>query len=85
MQMSCRQYIIETKVFVLTGQTDTNCNSILFINSGTSTVTVEGVVLAVGQQFRVDGNLDEMLVKTLQFTFATGGVNQLTVVFKRYL
>lgn len=83
--MSCQQYTTETKIFVLTGSTDSNSNSILFINTGTSSVTVDGIVLQQGQQFRIDGNANEILVKTYYFTFASGGSNSLTVVFKRYL
>lgn len=83
--MSCIQYTTETKIFVLTGSTDSNCNSILFINTGTSAVTIDGITLQQGQQFRIDGNRDEILVKTYYFNFATGAANSLTVVFKRYI
>ena len=83
--MACQQYTTETKVFFLTGSTDTNCNSVLFINTGTAAVTIDGVVLQQGQQFRVDGNENEILIKTYYFTFAAGGTNSLTIVFKRYL
>lgn len=82
--MACIQYITDTKIFIQTGQTDTNCNGVLFINTGTASVNIDGVVLQQGQQFRIDGNRDEMLVKTYSFTFATG-TPQLTVVYKRYL
>lgn len=83
--MNCIQYTTETKVFVLTGSTDSNCNSILFINTGTSAVTIDGVVIQQGQQFRIDGNYAEILIKTYYFTFATGGTNSLTIVYKRYI
>lgn len=83
--MPCIQYTTETKVYVLTGSTDSNCNSILFINTGTSTVTIDGVTLQQGQQFRIDGNENEMLIKTYYFTFAAGGTNSLTIVYKRYI
>jgi len=85
MQMNCIQYTTETKIFVLTGSTDSNCNSILFINTGTSAVTIDGVTIQQGQQFRIDGNYMEILVKTFYFTFAAGGGNSLTVVYKRYI
>ena len=83
--MSCIQYTTETKIYVLTGSTDSNCNSILFINTGTSAVTIDAIVLQQGQQLRIDGNVNEILVKTYYFTFATGGTNSLTIVYKRYL
>ncbi len=83
--MNCIQYTTETKIFVLTGSTDSNCNSILFINTGTSAVTIDGVTIQQGQQLRIDGNYMEILVKTFYFTFAAGGTNSLTVVYKRYI
>jgi hypothetical protein len=83
--MNCIQYTTETKIFVLTGSTDSNCNSILFINTGTSAVTIDGVTIQQGQQFRIDGNYMEILIKTYYFTFASGGGNSLTVVYKRYI
>lgn len=79
-------YITETKVFTLSGQTDTNCNSALFINTGSTNVSVDGVVIQPGQNFSVDGNRGEILVKTYSFTFASTTANpSLTIVFKRYV
>jgi hypothetical protein len=83
--MTCRQYITETKLFYANSQTDTNCNSIIFINSGSVNVSVDNVLLAPNQTLAIDGNRDEMLVKVYEFNFAAGLNPQLTVVFKRYL
>jgi hypothetical protein len=83
--MTCRQYITETKLFYSNNQTDTNCNSIIFINSGGVNVTVDNVVLAPNQTLAIDGNRDEMNVKVYNFNFAAGSNPQLTVVFKRYI
>jgi hypothetical protein len=81
----CVQYTTETKIFVQTGSTDSNCNSLLFVNTGIPAVFVDGVELQQGQQLRIDGNENEICVKTYYFTFATGTNPQLTVVFKKYI
>jgi hypothetical protein len=83
--MTCRQYITETKLFYSNNQTDSNCNSIIFINSGGVNVTVDNVVLGPNQTLAIDGNRDEMNVKVYNFNFASGSNPQLTVVFKRYI
>ena len=83
--MACQRYITETKIFVANNQTDTNCNSVIFINSGSVNVTVDNVVLAPNQTLAIDGNRDEMLVKVYDISFASGSNPQLTVVFKRYI
>jgi hypothetical protein len=83
--MACVRYITETKIFVANSSTDSNCNSILFINTGSVSVTVENVLLQAGQQLAIDGNRDEMNIKTYYFTFAAGANPQLTVVYKRYV
>jgi hypothetical protein len=83
--MPCQQYITETKLFYSNSQTDTNCNSIIFINSGSVNVSVDNVILTPNQTLAIDGNRDEMLVKVYEFNFAAGSNPQLTVVFKRYI
>ena len=83
--MPCQQYITETKLFYANNQTDTNCNSIIFINSGSVNVSVDNVILTPNQTLAIDGNRDEILVKVYEFNFAAGSNPQLTVVFKRYI
>jgi hypothetical protein len=81
-----QQYITETKVFNLAGQSDSNCNSILFINTGATNVIVDGVKIQSGQSFAIDGNRGEILVKTYSFNFEDQTKQpNLTIVFKRYL
>lgn len=83
--MACQQYITETKIFYANNQTDTNCNSVIFINTGSVNVTVDNVLLQPSQSLAIDGNRDEMLVKVYQFSFASGTNPQLTIVYKRYI
>lgn len=83
--MSCRRYTTDTKVFLVNGQADTECNSVIFYNTGTNPVQIDGVVLQQGQQLRIEGNENEILVKIYPFQFSGSGVNELTVIYKRYL
>ena len=83
--MACQQYITETKIYSANNQTDTNCNSVIFINTGSVNVTVDNVVLQPSQSLTIDGNRDEMNVKVYNFNFAAGTNPQLTIVFKRYI
>jgi hypothetical protein len=83
--MKCRQYITETKVFSASSQTDTNANSIIFVNQGTSNVTVDGFLLTPNQSWNITGNENEINVKVYTFNFSGAGVNQLTVILKRYV
>lgn len=80
-----KKFTTDTKIFYANGQTDTDCNSIIFYNTGTNLVNVDGVVLQVGQQFRIDGNENEILVKTYSFYFIGALVNELTVIYKKYI
>jgi hypothetical protein len=83
--MKCREYITETKIYSSSGQTDTNANSVIFVNQGTSNVTVDGFLLTPNQSWNITGNVDEINVKVYSFTFGTSGTNQLTVILKRYV
>ncbi len=83
--MNCRKYTTDTKIFLKNGQADTDCNSVIFYNTGTNPVSVDGVTLQQGQQFRIEGNENEQLVKVYSFQFTGALVNELTVIYKRYI
>ena len=83
--MNCRKFITETKVFSASSQTDTNCNSVIFVNTGTTNVTIDGFTLTPNQSWNITGNQDEILVKVYSFNFTGSGVPSLTVLFKRYV
>lgn len=85
MQMSCKKFITETKVYSASNSTDTNCNSVIFVNTGTTNVTIDGFTLTPNQSWNITGNENEMLVKVYYFNFSGTGVNSLTVLFKRYV
>ncbi len=83
--MACVKFITETKIFQQSGQTDTNANSVIFVNQGTSNVTVDGFLLTPNQSWNITGNRDEINVKVYSFNFSGAGTNQLTVILKRYV
>ena len=83
--MACVKFITETKIFQQSGQTDTNANSIIFVNQGTSNVTVDGFLLTPNQSWNITGNRDEINIKVYSFNFSGAGTNQLTVILKRYV
>ena len=60
----------------------TDCNSIIFINLGTSNAIIENILLAPSQSFVIDGNENEETNATLQVNFSGGGQNNLVVVKK---
>lgn len=79
------KYITETKIFLAASQTDTYANSVIFINTGSDAVNVDGLVLQPSQSFEITGNQNEILVKVYSFNFLTTTAPQLTVIYKRYL
>jgi len=83
--MSCKQYTVETKVVSTNGSTDSNANSVTFVNTGSVAVTVENIVLQPGQQLSVTGNENEICIKIFYYTFAAGTNPALSIIFKRYL
>jgi len=83
--MACIRYITETKIFSANGQTDSQCNTILFINTGSDAVNVDGLILQTNQSFEIQGNVNEINIKTYNFLFATNVAPQLTIIFKRYV
>jgi len=83
--MSCRQYITETKIYVQNNQAPSNCNSILFVNTGSVAVSIDGLTLQPNQSWEVSGNRDEINIKVYPFTFTAGANPQLTIIYKKYV
>lgn len=58
-------------------------NSILFVNQGTTTVSIRGLILAPGASFADNGNFEENNDTLYRFDFTGVGVNSLLVVIKK--
>jgi len=81
----CKKYVTETKIYSTSGQTDSMCNSILFINTGSNNVTIDGLTLQPSQSWSIEGNRDEMNIHTYPFAFSSTTGSNLTIIFKRYV
>jgi len=78
-------YVIDFKSYSTSQQVPSNCNSLTFYNYGTSTVSVENVLLQPSQSLVISGNACEYTEDTFQIVFGNTGVNNLVVVKKTYL
>jgi hypothetical protein len=78
--VTAEQYNTNDKVF-------SNCNSMLFLNTGTVAVTVLSIVLQPLQQIEIQGNRGEIDTTQYIITFPTPNAagNQLTVIRKFYV
>jgi hypothetical protein len=85
--MKLQKYITETKLYYLSGQTPTNCNSIIFYNTGSSKVIIDGIPLTQLQQIVITGSWCELLVKQYSFEFVQTAEsrNELTIIYKKYV
>lgn len=81
----CRKYITETKIVYSNIQVDSNCNSIIFFNTGTSNVFVDNIKITPGTSINIAGNRDEILIKVYDILFIAPGTNALTIIYKRYV
>ena len=61
-------------------------NSLVFINKGSSNVSIESIALAPNQQFEISGNQGEYTMQRFFVNFGASTVgNNVVVVRKRYI
>jgi hypothetical protein len=81
-----QKYYIEVKDFYTSQKVSSDCNEISFINTGTTNLTVEGILLVPNQSLRIQGNIGE--IDTTQydiiFTNLVNTGNKLTIIRKLY-
>ena len=82
--MAYNQYTMRVDQLRANKQYTLNCIDAVFVNSGTSTVTIEGLELAPGNTFALNGNLGEECNQGINISFATGGTNLLQIVQRVY-
>ena len=81
-----KKYIIEFQQYGTPQQVPTNCNTIQFVNAGTSTVIIDRVLtLVAGQSFNVEGNINEVTNKSINIAFGNSGTRNLIVIKKTYV
>jgi hypothetical protein len=74
-----------TKIYSVSGQTDTMSNSLIFLNTGSAPVIIDGIVLQPSQSFSILGNYGEVNTKVYNFNFKGNTARELTVIYKRYI
>lgn len=77
-------YDVDTQTITQSQTIESGCNSILFMNQGSATVTIKGAVLQQGQQLQIPGNFGEIDTSNYLATFAETGTKQLLVIRKMY-
>jgi hypothetical protein len=74
-------YTVDTSQYV-----QATCNSLTFINYGTSVVSIESVILQPTQSFTIEGNNGEYTEQKFIVNFGTSSTgNNCVIVRKRYL
>lgn len=62
-----------------------DCNSITFVNIGTSNALIGAYVIIPGAFLSIPGNLGEMDVTQYSLSFSGAGANNLTIMRKFYV
>lgn len=79
-----QKYYNETKIFLQASNIESNCNAIVFINTGTTIAQVNGIFLQPNQSIAFNGNQCEIDVTKYYCSFSGAGTNQLTVIRKLF-
>lgn len=81
-----QKFYIETKIFNTSSKVYSDCNAIIFINTGTTNVNVNDVIIAPSQKLTLSGNFAEIDTTQYQITFANpiDPNNQVTILRKLY-
>jgi len=81
-----QKYYIEFKTFYTSQTIQSDCNELTFINTGTTNVYVESVLLYPNQSLRIGGSINEIDTTEYSITFATviNTGNSLTILRKLY-
>ena len=66
-----QKFYVETKVFYISQNIESNCNDITFINQGTTNFTIMDVLILPNQSLRITGNTGEIDTTTYTLTFDT--------------
>ena len=65
---------------------ETDCNTITFVNYGTSVVNIENVPLQTNQSFSISGNAGEITTQKFFVNFGTSTTgNNCVIIRKRYI
>lgn len=81
-----QKFYIEIKQFYTSQKVSSDCNEITFLNTGSTNVTVSGVLLVPNQSLAISGNAGEIDTTQYDIVFSTlvSTGNQLTIIRKLY-
>lgn len=81
-----QKYDINILQYSNTQYVHSDCNSITFINYGTSVALInQAIQIANGQSFTIEGNENEICVEQFLLTFSGAGTNNVVVVRKMFI
>lgn len=81
-----QKYDISILQYDTTQYVHSNCNSITFINYGTSIAVInQAIQIANGQSFTIEGNENEECVEQFLLTFSGAGTNNVVIIRKMYV
>lgn len=81
-----QKYDINILQYSDTKYVSSDCNSITFINYGTSIALINQVIqIANGQSFTIEGNENEICVEQFLLTFSGAGTKNVVVVRKTFV
>lgn len=84
--MKIINYKIDVLNYVANGSVKSDCSDITFVNSGTTTVTLNNALpLTAGQSISFNANNNELDRTIYNFFFSGAGNNSLTVFRKVYI
>lgn len=68
-------YVTANEIVNSNKQVQSNCNSIIFYNIGSTTVIIDQLVLPQGCSWTIDGNKDEINISFYNVSFLNDGAN----------
>jgi hypothetical protein len=78
------EYIEKFEIINQTQEIPSDCNELTLINTGTSIVTLNGLVINPGGQYVSSGNQNEINRSRYKLIFATIGTNEIFLIRKIY-
>ena len=83
--MACRiEYYNDISIYHIGQYIQSDCADITFLNTGTSNVNVNGIVLLPNQSLAFNANFNEIDTTKYSIFFSGTGANSCTVIRKMY-
>jgi hypothetical protein len=79
------KYYEKFEIVNQTQEIQSDCNSLTIVNTGTATAVINGLEIAVGDQYVILGNEGEVNVSKYRLSFIGGGTEQVILIRKIYL